>query len=368
MNTHSEQIKNPLVGKDFTALLVSCAIAGLLLKLPQWFDLGITDFVFYQKMGAWILFFGLSLFFLLKGHVTKLQNRLLSLLCFLIPGIYIFVLTPGGESQSIQLVYLHIPLLMCAFFGMVYIDFELNNKAKIAEFIRYLGDMIVLSCVILVAGALLLFLSIYLFKSIGYNFENLYMDYVTVWGIGATPILATYVVKKPTQGYKSAAALADIFNLLALLTLLAFLVALSLTSIDLRLDSPLLLTFNLMLIGVVLLILYSVSGFNNILKNRYRVTILILLCLVALIIDAFALYAVGFRIATFGVTPNKISVLGSNILFFVHLILILINLVRVLPNKSQSEKIIGTVILYIPVYLFWILFITFAFPLIFQMR
>ncbi len=81
-------------------------------------------------------------------------------------------------------------------------------------------------------------------------------------------------------------------------------------------------------------------------------------------IDGVALAAMLFRLASYGLTPNRVVVLGMNILVFVHILGILYHYVgHLLKNKplSKTTEWIG---FYLPVYTLWTAFVVFAYPIL----
>jgi len=60
--------------------------------------------------------------------------------------------------------------------------------------------------------------------------------------------------------------------------------------------------------------------------------------------------------------------MGSNILILGNLILIIIDLYKVNFRKASIREVELTIAKYLPVYLIWILFVVFVFPLIFGMK
>lgn len=67
-------------------------------------------------------------------------------------------------------------------------------------------------------------------------------------------------------------------------------------------------------------------------------------------------------------TPNRLAVLVSNILVLGNLILIMTDLFRINFRSGQFSKVETTVARYLPVYLIWVLIVTFGFPLFFGMK
>ena len=126
--------------------------------------------------------------------------------------------------------------------------------------------------------------------------------------------------------------------------------------------------FNIMLLGVMAIIVFSVSEASGSIKRKFSELVLFILSLVTLIINLIALSAIFYRLGEFGLTPNRLAVLGSNIMIFINLILITIDLFKINFKKAEPEKVELTISKYLPVYVIWVLFVVFGFPLFFGMK
>jgi hypothetical protein len=82
------------------------------------------------------------------------------------------------------------------------------------------------------------------------------------------------------------------------------------------------LIFNALLIGVMAIIFFSVAETSTTTKGRTEIFVLLLLSIVTIIVNGIALSAILFRIAEWGVTPNRAAVLGSNFLILINLLLV----------------------------------------------
>ena len=78
--------------------------------------------------------------------------------------------------------------------------------------------------------------------------------------------------------------------------------------------------------------------------------------------------AIFYRLGQYGLTPNRLAVLVSNILVLINLIMIMINLFRINFKKKDFSIVEMTVSKFLPVYLGWIVIVIFGFPVIFEMR
>ncbi len=226
-----------------------------------------------------------------------------------------------------------------------------------------------MSALIGIAGMILTGVTIGLFEAIDLNIENFYMQYIAMWGAVSVPIIASYIIwNYPTLTNKIAPIIANIFSPIVLLTLIIYLITIPVSGKNPYNDRDFLLIFNIMLLGVMGIIVFSVSETSINRKQKFNEIILFVLTLITIIIDLIALSAIFYRLGEYGITPNRLAVLGSNILIFGNLILILIDLFKVNFSKSGIESVEITISKYLPVYTLWTLIVVFGFPLIFGMK
>jgi hypothetical protein len=354
---------------DIAILISACSIAGFLIKIPDIFNIRMTEYFFYAKNAGLIVFFGLTVYVAWMNRVFEPKRLSLILIAFLVLTLYVNLLPSVNDSASINLVYIHLPLLMWCIFGLVFIDFNLKDKIKRIEYIRYNGDLAILMAIIVIAGGILTGITIGLFEAIGIKIENFYMKNVVIIGAVSVPIVATYIIKNYTAlTNKIAPVIANIFSPLVLLTAIIYLVALAVSGKDPYSDRDFLLIFNIMLLGVMAVIVFSISETSASAKQKFNEMILFGLSITTVIIDLIALSAIFYRLGAFGITPNRLAVLGSNILILGNLVLIIIDLYKVNFKKVMIREVELTFAKYLPVYLIWILFVIFGFPLIFSMK
>lgn len=133
-------------------------------------------------------------------------------------------------------------------------------------------------------------------------------------------------------------------------------------------DREFLLLFNLLLIGVMALIFFSIAESSTKEKSVSGIWILLLLSIVTVIVNSIALSAISFRIAEWGITPNRVAVLGGNILMLVHLLIVIVMLFKTVNRKAPITEIGRSIALYLPVYFLWTVVVVFIFPLVFSFK
>lgn len=144
-----------------------------------------------------------------------------------------------------------------------------------------------------------------------------------LFGAPAIPIVATYITQiNPQLVNKVSPIIAKLFSPLVLVMLIVYLAAIIFTGKDPYNDREFLLTFNLLLIGVLALIAFTVAEQSSKSKYSHSCLVLLFLTIVTIIVNGIALSAIVFRIAEWGITPNRMAVLGSNLLILMHLFIL----------------------------------------------
>ena len=127
----------------------------------------------------------------------------------------------------------------------------------------------------------------------------------------------------------------------------------------------------LIIVNGLLLLVVGISVFSLVERDRTSVVGLtdymnLALVCVTLLIDVIALSAILFRLASFGFTPNRVAVLGANVVILGHLVwicLTYIGLVRGKVGFVAMERVVGA---YLTVYVFWAAIVVFVLPLVFR--
>ncbi len=351
---------------DILFLIITCLIAGFLLKIPAIFKSGIDKEIYFLKNAGIIAFAALSLYYFMSSGAIKLTNILVTTLIFLFSTVYVNLLPSDKSDNTFFLVCLHLPLMLWFLYGLVFTGFNLKERSGWIGYLRHNGELVVLFAVIAAAGGILTGVTIGLFESIGIDAEEFYFENIVFWGIVSAPVVATFLIRYfPAITNKIPPVIAGIFSPLILLTLAVFLVVVIFSGRSLFSDRDFLLVFNLMLLGVTVVIVFSVI--EPFIYTRYHLQEGILLALVALAIltDLIALSAIIYRLGEYGFTPNRTAVLGSNLLILVNLLLIGIDLFKVILRNNDIEKVKLTIVNYLPVYALWAVTVVFIFPLIF---
>lgn len=345
-------------------VVVAALIAAFMAKLPEIFSLN-EEYYFTRNLG-FIVFPVLIAFFAWKNKLSQTTAAWLIGLT-LAAAVFINWLPQGRPSDTLILACIHLPLWLWSLLGFTVGGGRLKGGVNWLGFLRYNGDLAVMTALLLISGGLVTGMTIGLFELIGWHIEKFYFNYVVMCGLAAVPIVGTFLTQtQPGLVNKVSPVIASLFSPIALVMLVVYLVAIMFSGKDPYHDREFLLMFNALLIGVMALIFFSVAEPAR--KNTLQIWILFLLSVVTLVVNGIALSAVLFRISEWGVTPNRAAVLGGNVLMLSHLVLVGIRLLGALTRKSDLALVGRTMALFLPIYSVWSAIVTFLFPLLFGFK
>ncbi len=352
--------------KELFFVLALSLIAGLVAKIPQFALL--NEELFYQRNIGFIVFPFLCAYVAFKQNISTKKLSIIAV-SILIAVLYINFLPNNSKSNTLMLACIHLPLFLWAVLGFTFIGDDYKNNNKRIDFLRYNGDVVVLTTIIIIAGALLTGITLGLFSLIDVKIEEFYFKYIVIFGLAAAPIIGTYLVQtNPHLVNKVSPVIAKVFTPLVLVTLIAYLFAVIAKGKNPYNDRNFLLIFNMLLIGVMAIILFSITETSKNSESKFAVTILFILSFVTIIVNAIAISAILFRISTWGITPNRIAILGGNILIFINLSMVTFNLFKTIKSGKEIEQVEKSIATFLPLYCIWTMIITFIFPLLFNFK
>jgi hypothetical protein len=283
--------------------------------------------------------------------------------------IFINYLPDNKKSDTLVLSCIHIVIFLWSILGFAFTGAFSDHENKRLDFLKYNGDLAVMTALIVIAGGILSVVTINLFFLIKFKIEDFYAENIIVSALPVVPIFATYLIRaNPHLVGKVSPVIAKIFSPLVLVMLLIYTVAIIYSGKDPYNDRDFLLIFNGMLIGVMALIFFSVAEASQNANKRIESLVLLLLSIVTVIVNGVALSAIIFRISEWGLTPNRAAVLGGNILILLNLLLVTAALYKVVAKKTHISVVGKSIVYFLPVYFFWAAIVTFLFPFLFGFK
>jgi hypothetical protein len=351
--------------KDLVFVIIASLLAGTIAKLPA--ILNIDEEFFYSRNVGFIIFPVLSAYFAWKRKLST--GKIAFIVGITLVGlIFINSLPDVKTSDTLILSCIHLLLVLWSVLGFTYVGEKQNNVEKRLNFLQYNGDLVVMTTLIVIAGAILSGVTIGLFALIGFNIEKFYFENIVMFALPAAPILGTYLTQtNPQLVGKVSPVIAKIFSPLVLVMLVIYLIAIIYSGKDPYNDREFLLIFNALLIGVMAIIFFSVAETSKT-KSQAEIWVLFLLSILTVIVNGIALSAILFRISEWGITPNRIAVLGGNVLILINLLFVTAQLFRVLSKKADITRVRQVIAFYLPIYCLWATIVTFLFPFLFGFK
>ena len=352
--------------KDLAFVIVASLLAGLIAKMPG--ILSIREDFFYLRNIGFIIFPMLSVYFAWKNKLSV--GKVAFIAVAILTGLFFINFLPDSiESDTLLLSCIHLILFLWAILGFAFVGAKENNLEKRLSYLRYNGDLIVMTTLILIAGAIMTGVTLGLFELIGFKIEQFYFDYFGIFGLAAAPIVGTYLTQaNPQLVGKVSPVIARIFSPLVLIMLIIYLAAIIYSGKDPYNDREFLLIFNALLIGVMAIIFFSVAETSKKTTSKPEIWVLFMLSAITILVNGIALSAILFRILELGITPNRAAVLGSNVLILFNLILVTVQFYKVLFKSANLSAVGRAISIYLPVYVVWAVIVTFVFPLLFGFK
>ncbi|MFK2793697.1 DUF4153 domain-containing protein [Bacillus cereus] len=285
---------------------------------------------------------------------------------FLISGMYLNTL-PVNYKDSTILAYLHLPIFLWVLVGLAFTGNEYLKGSTRLAYIKFNLEYCLLYGSMAVSGMILAVFTMRLFSFVDLDIGEFYFSNVVLFGAAALAIVAAYLVSMNLKFAKNITPyISKIFSPLVLITLLIYLITVIWVGKNPFLDRNFLMAFNGILLVVLAVTIFSIVESDSDEKKNISDYINFSLIVLALIIDTVALSAIVFRLSSYGITPNRLAVLGVNVVIWANLIWIMFAYMRFLQNKSGPKATQDAVTKYLPIYGLWAAFVIYTFPIIFN--
>jgi hypothetical protein len=219
---------------------------------------------------------------------------------------------------------------------------------------------------IALGGGVLTGVMVALFQAIGIDPEPFFERWMLPCGaIGAVIIASWLVEAKQSVIENMAPVLTRLFTPMFVIVLLAFLATMTWTGRGLDFQRELLIAFDLLLVVVLGLLLYSISARDPHAPPDAFDVLQVVLVISALLVDALALWTIAARITELGFTPNRVAALGENVILLVNLTWSAVLYVRFLRGRGAFTDLERWQTSYLPVYAVWAALVVTAFPPLF---
>jgi hypothetical protein len=340
--------------------------AALAIKAPALFGIDMqTHEGFYARNLSFFVLPLLTGYFAWKRRLDAVTLRWLAL-AFVAAAVFanVYPLAPLGNTEA--LTALHLPIALLLVVGVAYAGGRWNQVAGRMDFIRFSGELFIYYVLIALGGGVLTAFMALIFQAIGIDIEPFFESWLLPCGALGGVLIASWLVEaKQSVVENMAPVLARLFTPFFALVLLTFLGTLVWTGRGIDIERDMLIAFDLLLVVVLGLLLYSVSARDATRPPGVFDVMQVVLLVSALLVDAVALWAIAARITEFGFTPNRVAALGMNVILLVNLAWSAVLYVRFLRGRGSFTALERWQTNYLPVYAVWAAIVVIVFPVVF---
>jgi hypothetical protein len=353
--------------RDGFVALALAVVAALLLKLPGFFGYGFDSHeTFYARNIAFFVLPPLTAYFVWKRRLAAATVRWL-LVAFAVALVAANVYPLTAQSSTLTLSAMHLPIALWLAVGVAYAGGRWRLVAGRMDFIRFSGELFIYYALIAAGGGVLTGLLLGLFKMIGVDAEPFVQQWLVPCGAAGAVIVASWLVEaKQSVIENMAPVLTRLFIPLFAALLVTFLAALLVTGRGVEFQREMLILFDLVLVLVVALLLYSISARDPAAPPGLFDVLSVVLVIAALLADLFALWTIAARITEFGFTPNRVAALGENVILLVNLAWSAMLYVRFIRRRGSQEALERWQTAFLPVYAGWAAIVVIVFPPLFK--
>jgi hypothetical protein len=352
--------------RDLWAMVACAAGAVVSVKVPALFGLSFEDDgSFYARNFTLFALPWLAAFLAWRRNARRpLIAALVAL--FALGAVAANAYSLSDKSQSIVVTSIHLPIALWLVVGLAYVADDWRSFRRRMDFIRFTGEWLIYLVLMALGGGVLSAFLFNTFRAIGILPQEFISHWLVPCGAAAAFVVAGWLVEaKQSVVENIAPVLTRLFTPLFTAALLAFLVAVVLTSNGIDLDREALILFDLLLVVVLALLLYSLSARDPLAPPGPFDKLQLALVVSALAIDVLVLLEITGRITEYGGTPYKAAALGENVILLVNLAWSAWLLLTFIRRRTPFASLERWQTSYLPVYAGWAWIVVLVFPPLF---
>ena len=366
----SRELRTP--GRRDAIVAFSLAVAAAVaIKVPALFGVQLDehkpqDVGFYARNVPLFVLLLLTGYFVWKRRLDTRTSRWLAL-AFVVAGVFanVYPFAPGGHT--LILAALHLPIALWLVVGIAYAGGRWSRVEGRMDFIRFSGELFIYYVLIALGGGVFTAFLAAIFKAIGINVGPFIGSWLLPCGAAGAVLVASWLVEaKQSVVENMAPVLTRLFTPLFAALLVTFLATVLWTGRGVDIERNVLIAFDLLLMVVLGLLLYSVSARDPQSPPGAFDVVQVVLVISALLADAVALWAIAGRITEFGFSPNRVAALGENVILLVNLAWSAVLYLRFLRRRGTFTSLEKWQTDYLPVYGAWAAIVAILFPPLFR--
>jgi len=356
-------------------------ITGLIMwaiSTPQWLVLDQIPYLVLLWAPIATL---LTLIFIAISQNRPILNPVLAGVSLVLASVYILLIIPGQRYEAsrdyLTLMVIQLPLLCWIGLGIAVMGFGSSTGNRFAFLIKSIEVMITAG-VYLIFGVAFGMITIGMFSALNITPPDIIMRLIVAGGFGLLPILAVATMYDPQvtpEGQDFNQGLSKfIFTMMRLLlplTLLVLVIYIFVIPFNFMVpfqDRDVLIIYNVMQFAIIGLLIGATPLRVDDLSPKLQTALrrgIIAVAILALLISLYALSAVIYRTISYGITPNRTTIIGWN---FINIAILGVLIYTQLKKgfSGWHERLQAVFSKAATVYLVWSIILMLALPLIFR--
>jgi hypothetical protein len=358
--------KSPALQTNTIITFCLAVATALAIKMPVLFGLELDqDAGFYVRNLSFFVLPFLTGYFVWKRRLNMSRVSWMTV-AFLIAAFFANVYPFVSEGYTEMLTAIHLPIALWLVVGISYAGDRWSGVNGRMDFIRFSGELFIYYVLIALGGGVLTGLMVLIFKAIGIDATLFFSTWLLPCGAAGAVFVTSWLVEaKQSVIENMAPVLTRLFTPLFAAVLLAFLATMLWTGHGVDIERNALIAFDLLLVVVLGLLLYSVSARDPKVPPDYFDVLQVVLLVSALLADAVALLAIATRISELGFTPNRVAALGENVILLANLAWSTTLYINFLRGHRSFMDIVQWQTDYLYVYAAWGAIVVIVFPPLF---
>ena len=364
--------------RESLVVLSLVAAAALVVKVPALFGVPLDPNEelppFYLRNASLFVLPLLAVYFVWKREWNA-PSRLWLALPFAVGAVCmnVYPFQTGGVNNAAEpsdtevLAILHMPIALWLAVGFAYVGGRWFEDGGRMNFVRFTGELAIYFVLIALGGGVVTAFTFMMFGAIGMDPSWFVAGWLLPCGAAGAVIVGSWLVEaKQSVIENMAPVLTRLFTPLFAALLLVFLATMLWTGRPIDIQRDVLIAFDLLLVLVVGLVLYSASARDPQAPPNLFDSLQLVLIVSALVVDIVALAAIASRISEFGFTPNRVAALGENLILLVNLSGTAWLYAEFLRGQKPFRAVESWQMAYLPVYSIWAALVVLVFPPLFR--
>ena len=305
------------------------------------------------------------------GYLAVLRRmpwRGIAVLAAVVAGFAIVVnLYPfSAASDSSTLVAIHLPVVLWFVVAAAYLAGEVMSSPRRIDAVRFTGEWAVYYVLIALGGGVLVGLMVAVLAPIAPDAINQLTLWVIPSGAAGAAVVAAWLVEAKKAVIENIAPVltaifTPLFAVLIVVSAIGYLIA----GLGQEFDRELLVVFDVLLLVVLGLVLYSLSARDVTRPTPVMDVIRLVAVIAAVVLDGLVLGSMLARIGEYGFTPNRTVALGLNVLLIVNLAVTAVLAARPRADVVAAVRMERWQTAYLPVFGLWAAVVVVVIPPLF---